>query len=44
MSQGVENVFLADWENAASLDYSSSRKAVAKVGLFLAKLLESFLK
>ncbi|KAM7357051.1 pancreatic triacylglycerol lipase isoform 2-T2 [Cochliomyia hominivorax] len=43
MAQGNENIFLADWENAASLDYTSSRKAVAKVGLYLAKLLEKFL-
>ena len=44
MAQGKENVFLADWESAASLDYGTSRRAVAKVGIFLAKLLENFLK
>ncbi|XP_065359749.1 lipase member H-B [Calliphora vicina] len=43
MAQGKENVFLADWEDAATLDYASSRIAVAKVAVFLAKLLEKFL-
>ncbi|XP_037818905.1 pancreatic triacylglycerol lipase-like [Lucilia sericata] len=43
MAQGKENVFLVDWENAANLDYPSSRLAVGKVAIFLGKLLENYL-
>ncbi|XP_022215493.2 lipase member H isoform X2 [Drosophila obscura] len=42
-SQGYENVLVADWSPAASLDYPSSRFAVGKVSLALAKELQSFL-
>ncbi|XP_034655308.1 lipase member H-A isoform X1 [Drosophila subobscura] len=42
-SQGYENVLVADWSPAASLDYPSSRFAVGKVSLVLAKELQRFL-
>ncbi|XP_034137210.1 lipase member H isoform X2 [Drosophila guanche] len=42
-SQGYENVLVADWSAAATLDYPSSRFAVDKVSLVLAKELQRFL-
>ncbi|KAH8317249.1 hypothetical protein KR074_007466 [Drosophila pseudoananassae] len=43
-SQGYANVLVADWGPAANLDYPTSRLAVKKVGLFLAKKLDEFLQ
>ncbi|XP_058975748.1 pancreatic lipase-related protein 2 isoform X2 [Musca domestica] len=42
MAQGVDNVFLVDWRDAAKLDYYTSRKAVGDVGKHLGQLLEMF--
>ncbi|KAH8397460.1 hypothetical protein KR222_005184 [Zaprionus bogoriensis] len=42
-AQGYAHVLIADWSPAANLDYASSRRAVAKVALVLAKQLEQFL-
>ncbi|XP_017135824.1 lipase member I isoform X1 [Drosophila miranda] len=42
-SQGYENILVADWSPAASLDYPTSRFAVGKVSLALAKELQRFL-
>ncbi|XP_073838869.1 pancreatic lipase-related protein 2 isoform X2 [Musca autumnalis] len=42
MAQGIDNVFLADWKDAAKLDYYSSRKAVGIVGKYLGEMLEKF--
>lgn len=42
-AQGFNNILIADWSPAANLDYASSRRAVGKVALVLAKQLEEFL-
>lgn len=42
-AQGYANVLVADWSPAANLDYPSSRRAVSKVALVLAKQLQQFL-
>lgn len=44
MAQGIDNVFLADWKDAANLDYFTSRKAVQKVGVYLAQMLQEFIR
>ncbi|XP_032290908.1 pancreatic lipase-related protein 2 isoform X2 [Drosophila virilis] len=43
-AQGFEHVLIADWSPAANLDYPSSRRAVGRVALVLAKQLEQFLE
>ncbi|KAL7732877.1 hypothetical protein ACLKA6_006003 [Drosophila palustris] len=42
-AQGFENILIADWSPAANLDYPSSRLAVGKVAVVLARHLEQFL-
>uniref|UniRef100_A0A1I8NTB7 Lipase domain-containing protein n=1 Tax=Stomoxys calcitrans TaxID=35570 RepID=A0A1I8NTB7_STOCA len=44
MAQGMDNIFLVDWKDAASLDYYSSRKAVGSVGKHLGHMLDKFFK
>ncbi|XP_064548944.1 pancreatic lipase-related protein 2 isoform X2 [Drosophila montana] len=43
-AQGFEHVLIADWSPAANLDYPSSRRALGRVALVLAKQLEQFLE
>ncbi|XP_061398438.1 lipase member H-A [Musca vetustissima] len=43
MAQGIDNVFLVDWRDAAKLDYYTSRKAVNAVGKYLGEMLEKFI-
>ncbi|KAH8365832.1 hypothetical protein KR093_005247 [Drosophila rubida] len=42
-AQGYEHVLVADWSPAANLDYPSSRRAVQRVAVVLAKQLQLFL-
>ncbi|KAI9587817.1 hypothetical protein GQX74_003663 [Glossina fuscipes] len=44
LDQGKDNVLLADWSEAAKVDYPTARKIVRKVSLTLAKILENFIK
>uniref|UniRef100_A0A1A9W370 Lipase domain-containing protein n=1 Tax=Glossina brevipalpis TaxID=37001 RepID=A0A1A9W370_9MUSC len=43
LAQGKDNVLLADWSEAAKVDYPTARKIVRKVSLTLAKILEDFI-
>ncbi|XP_004519163.2 endothelial lipase [Ceratitis capitata] len=43
LAKGKDNVFLADWSDAAALDYPTSRKAIGQVGKYLGQLLKGFL-
>ncbi|XP_054733636.1 lipase member H [Anastrepha obliqua] len=43
LSKGKDNVLLADWSDAAALDYPTTRKAVAQVAKHFAKQLKDFL-
>ncbi|XP_075163761.1 pancreatic lipase-related protein 2 isoform X2 [Haematobia irritans] len=44
LALGMDNIFLVDWKDAASLDYYSSRKAVGSVGKHLGRMLFKFFR
>lgn len=43
-AKGKDNVLLADWSDAAALDYPTSRKAIGQVAKHFAKQLKEFLE
>ncbi|XP_037946479.1 lipase member H-A-like [Teleopsis dalmanni] len=43
LAQGVANVFIADWQDLANLDYHNSRRAISKVAKHFAEALYEFL-
>ncbi|XP_055845092.1 pancreatic triacylglycerol lipase [Episyrphus balteatus] len=44
LSQGTDNIFMADWERAAGYDYPTSRGLIVKVAKRYSKILSEFMK